>query len=64
MDAGDINAISRVVQGIVTGIGFLGVGVIVRSADGREVHGLTTAACTWLTACIGVAWAICGECAS
>jgi putative Mg2+ transporter-C (MgtC) family protein len=55
--AGDINAISRVVQGILTGIGFLGAGVIVRHADDEQVHGLTTAACTWLTACIGV---ICG----
>ena len=44
---------SRVLQGIVTGIGFLGAGVIVRSNDGDHVHGLTTAACVWLTACIG-----------
>jgi len=56
-DGNDINAVSRVVQGIVTGIGFLGAGVIVRSMNGEHVHGLTTAACTWLTACIGV---ICG----
>ena len=46
---------SRVIQGIVTGIGFLGVGVIVRSERGRHIHGLTTAACVWLTACIGAA---------
>jgi putative Mg2+ transporter-C (MgtC) family protein len=46
---------SRVLQGIVTGIGFLGAGVIVRSNDGDHVHGLTTAACVWLTACIGAA---------
>ena len=44
---------SRVLQGIMTGIGFLGAGVIVRSKDGDHVHGLTTAACVWLTACIG-----------
>jgi putative Mg2+ transporter-C (MgtC) family protein len=49
---------SRVVQGIVTGIGFLGVGAIMRSADGKEVHGLTTAACAWLTACVGAACGI------
>jgi len=55
--AGDINAISRVAQGILTGIGFLGAGVIVRTSEDQHVHGLTTAACTWLTACIGV---ICG----
>jgi putative Mg2+ transporter-C (MgtC) family protein len=46
---------SRVIQGIVTGIGFLGAGVIVRSERGRHVHNLTTAACVWLTACAGAA---------
>jgi putative Mg2+ transporter-C (MgtC) family protein len=54
---GDINAISRVVQGTLTGIGFLGAGVIVRTLNGEHVHGLTTAACVWLTACVGV---VCG----
>lgn len=46
---------SRVVQGIVTGIGFLGAGVIVRSDQGDHVRGLTTAACVWVTACLGAA---------
>jgi putative Mg2+ transporter-C (MgtC) family protein len=46
---------SRVVQGIVTGIGFLGAGVIVRSGQGGHVRGLTTAACVWVTACLGAA---------
>src|SRR6266850_3167669 len=50
--------VSRVIQGILTGIGFLGVGVIVRNNEGQHVHGLTTAACVWLTACIGVACAV------
>ena len=46
--------LSRVIQGIVAGIGFLGVGTIfTRSADSRP-HGLTTAAGIWLTAGIGV----------
>ena len=49
---------SRVIQGIVTGIGFLGAGVIVRSNEAEQVHGLTTAACVWLTACIGAACGI------
>jgi len=49
---------SRVIQGIVTGIGFLGAGVIVRNSEDRRVHGLTTAACVWLTACIGAACGI------
>ncbi|HTS40542.1 MAG TPA: MgtC/SapB family protein [Stellaceae bacterium] len=46
---------SRVIQGIVTGIGFLGAGVIIRNDLGKRIHGLTTAACVWLTACIGAA---------
>jgi putative Mg2+ transporter-C (MgtC) family protein len=49
---------SRVIQGIVTGIGFLGAGVIIRNNEGQHVHGLTTAACVWLTACIGAACGI------
>jgi putative Mg2+ transporter-C (MgtC) family protein len=48
----------RVIQGIVTGIGFLGAGVIIRSNDDQHVHGLTTAACAWLTGCIGAACGI------
>jgi putative Mg2+ transporter-C (MgtC) family protein len=47
--------VSRVIQGIVTGIGFLGAGVIVRNDSGKHVHNLTTAACVWLTACVGAA---------
>jgi putative Mg2+ transporter-C (MgtC) family protein len=47
--------VSRVMQGIVTGIGFLGAGVIIRSEKGKHVHNLTTAACVWLTACVGMA---------
>lgn len=49
---------SRVIQGIVTGIGFIGAGVIVRNDRGKQVHGFTTAACVWLTACIGAACGI------
>lgn len=44
---------TRVVQGIVTGIGFLGAGAIIQSGDG--VHGRTTAASIWLVTSIGVA---------
>jgi putative Mg2+ transporter-C (MgtC) family protein len=54
----DPNPISRVVQGVLTGVGFLGAGVILHNANGMNtVRGLTTAACTWLTACVGM---ICG----
>ena len=53
----DFAAASRIIQGILTGIGFLGAGVIVRGVGKTRVHGLTTAACTWLTACLGT---LCG----
>jgi putative Mg2+ transporter-C (MgtC) family protein len=43
---------TRVIQGIVTGIGFLGAGVIFR--EGFAVRGLTTAACVWVVAAIGI----------
>jgi putative Mg2+ transporter-C (MgtC) family protein len=49
---------SRVIQGIVTGIGFLGAGVIVRDGVKHHVRGLTTAACVWLTACVGAVCAM------
>ena len=48
---------SRVIQGILTGIGFLGAGVIVHAGRHFRVRGLTSAACTWLAACIGI---VCG----
>jgi putative Mg2+ transporter-C (MgtC) family protein len=51
------DAASRVIQGIVTGIGFLGAGVIVHAGRDFRVRGLTSAACTWLAACIGI---VCG----
>jgi putative Mg2+ transporter-C (MgtC) family protein len=53
--AADLNPTSRVIQGLVTGIGFLGAGVIVHGYMNNHVHGLTTAACAWLTACVGAA---------
>jgi len=46
---------SRVIQGILTGIGFLGAGVIVHTQHHFRVHGLTSAACTWFAACLGIA---------
>jgi putative Mg2+ transporter-C (MgtC) family protein len=53
--ASDPASASRAVQGVITGIGFLGAGVILRNPAGKRVRGLTTAAAIWLTACIGVA---------
>jgi putative Mg2+ transporter-C (MgtC) family protein len=49
------DAISRVIQGIVAGIGFLGGGTILKLGDRVEVHGLTTAASIWVTSAVGVA---------
>jgi putative Mg2+ transporter-C (MgtC) family protein len=45
---------SRVIQGVVAGIGFLGAGAIIKLSEGRQIRGLTTAASIWLTAAIGV----------
>lgn len=57
----DPNAISRVVQGVIqgvmTGIGFVGAGAVLHR-EGREVHGLTTAATVWVTAALGIACAL------
>ena len=52
----DQNAVSRVVQGILTGVGFLGAGVILRDPMGH-VTGLTTAATIWVCAVLGI---VCG----
>jgi putative Mg2+ transporter-C (MgtC) family protein len=49
---------SRVVQGIITGIGFLGAGTILKLVEKGEVHGLTTAATIWVTAAVGAAAAL------
>ena len=49
------DGLSRVIQGIVTGIGFVGAGSILKLDEQRDIKGLTTAAGLWLTAAIGVA---------
>ena len=45
---------TRAVQGLMTGVGFLGAGVIIKEANSDRVRGLTTAATIWLTAAIGI----------
>jgi putative Mg2+ transporter-C (MgtC) family protein len=50
------DAVSRVIQGVLAGVGFLGAGVIMRDESGN-VHRLNTAASVWVTAAIGV---VCG----
>src|SRR6185436_14898195 len=51
----DMAGESRVIQGIVTGIGFIGAGSILKVSEERDIRGLTTAAGLWLTAAVGVA---------
>jgi putative Mg2+ transporter-C (MgtC) family protein len=46
--------LSRVVQGLAAGVGFLGAGAILKLTNEREVIGLTTAATIWMTAAVGV----------
>jgi putative Mg2+ transporter-C (MgtC) family protein len=47
--------VARVAAGVVTGIGFIGAGVIFRGVRGDHIAGLTTAASIWATASIGLA---------
>jgi len=49
-----LHGLSRVIQGIVTGIGFIGAGSILKLGEQHEIKGLTTAASVWMTAAIGV----------
>ena len=49
----DAQAVSRVLQGLITGLGFLGAGVIIREQSSDKIHGLTTAASLWACALIG-----------
>jgi putative Mg2+ transporter-C (MgtC) family protein len=50
-------AVQGLIQGLLTGIGFIGAGVILHDTSTLKVHGLTTAATVWVTAGIGL---ICG----
>jgi putative Mg2+ transporter-C (MgtC) family protein len=58
LGGGTADSTSRVIQGIITGVGFLGAGTIIRGRDEQSVRGLTTAASVWLAAAIGVACAV------
>lgn len=51
----DSDGVSRVIQGLATGIGFIGAGAILKLTAEREIQGLTTAAGIWMTSAIGVA---------
>lgn len=55
--ADHLSGVTRVIQGIIAGVGFLGAGTILKS-DHAMVHGLTTAASIWLVASLGIACGI------
>jgi putative Mg2+ transporter-C (MgtC) family protein len=50
-----MDGLSRVIQGIVTGVGFIGAGSILKLEQEHRIRGLTTAAGLWVTAAIGIA---------
>lgn len=50
-----IDGPSRVIQGVASGIGFLGAGTILKLSDKMEIKGLTTASSIWLAAALGIA---------
>ena len=52
----DTQAMSRVLQGLLTGLGFLGAGVIIHEQRSSKIHGLTTAASLWTCALVGAAF--------
>jgi putative Mg2+ transporter-C (MgtC) family protein len=47
--------LSRVLQGVITGVGFLGAGTILKGNQKGQIYGLTTAAGIWFTAAVGIA---------
>ena len=51
----DRESVSRVIQGVFAGIGFLGAGAIIKQDTSEQVRGLTTAAALWATAAIATA---------
>ncbi len=55
LDGIPLSEMSKVVEGLVAGIGFLGGGAILKLSDKQEIRGLTTAASIWSTSAIGIA---------
>jgi putative Mg2+ transporter-C (MgtC) family protein len=55
LDGIPLGEMSKVIEGVVAGIGFLGGGVILKLTSEREIRGITTAASIWATAAIGIA---------
>jgi putative Mg2+ transporter-C (MgtC) family protein len=55
IEIGLAGALPQVMQGVATGIGFIGAGAILKLQESRDIQGLTTAAGIWMTAAVGVA---------
>lgn len=55
LDAASKVDISRIASGVVSGIGFIGAGAIIKAKDGSVVTGITTAATVWISGCMGLA---------
>ncbi len=51
----DPSAVTRVIQGVIAGVGFLGGGAILHSRDRDAVTGLTTTATIWIVSALGIA---------
>ena len=54
IDIGGAETASRIIQGLVTGVGFIGAGVIMRNNNEAHIQGLTTAASIWVCSIIGI----------
>lgn len=52
------DGLSRIIQGITTGVGFIGAGSILKLNNERDIRGITTSAGIWMAAAIGVAAAL------
>lgn len=52
------DAAGRVVQGVLSGVGFIGAGALLHGSSGQQVHGLATAASIWVSAAMGAAAAL------
>ena len=55
LDASSKVDMSRIASGVVSGIGFIGAGAIIKAKDGSVVTGITTAATVWISGCMGLA---------
>ena len=60
IELGLAGSLAQVMQGVATGIGFIGAGAILKLQESRDIQGLTTAAGIWMTAAVGVAVGIGG----